>query len=307
MLQQLRRRALLLGVVVALQWSFAPLDADRGRPQTPATSKRPLSYDAVDSWRSIQGTRLSDDGHWLIYSLTSQGEDGEVVVRNLRTGQEFRHPRGTGAVITPDSRFVVFTIAQSKADEEKERLAKRRSSTAGSETQGAGRQGSGSQAARNEPKTGLGIIALPLGQVTTIDKVGSFSLPDGSASWLAYHKGLGGDGGRGGAGGRGGGRGAGGGRQGAAPAQTEERPEGQAKEKRKDPGADLHRAQSRDGRGSDDSRGHGIPVGHDRRVARVRGIVDRRGQGWRLCAADERRSRPYAALGSRTLQKPRVR
>ena len=77
-------------------------------------------YDVVDSWRSIQGTRLSNDGQWLAYALTAQGEDGELVVRTSRSGQEFKHPRGTAPVFTPDGKFVVFTIAQTKADEERE-------------------------------------------------------------------------------------------------------------------------------------------------------------------------------------------
>ena len=64
--------------------------------QSPVPAKRPLTYDVVDYWRSIGGTRLSDDGQWLAYAVTAQGEDGELIVRNLRSSQEFKHPRGTG-------------------------------------------------------------------------------------------------------------------------------------------------------------------------------------------------------------------
>jgi len=76
-----------------------------------------------------------------------------------------------------------------------------------------------------------------------LDKVGSFSLPEKSSTWLAYHKGLGGAGG-GGRGGAGGGRGGGapagrgapstGSGQGGTPAA-----QAAARERRKDPGADL--------------------------------------------------------------------
>src|SRR5712671_2823767 len=89
----------LVGALLALQWSLTA--------QTPAAAKRPLTYDVVDYWKSIQGTRLSDDGQWLAYATTAQSEDGEVVVRNLRTGQEFKHPRGTAPTFTPDGKFVV--------------------------------------------------------------------------------------------------------------------------------------------------------------------------------------------------------
>src|SRR4029079_9613971 len=131
-----------------------------------APAKRPLPYDVVDYWKSIQGTRLSDDGQWLAYATTAQSEDGEVVVRNLRTGQEFKQPRGTAPQFTPDARFVVFTIAQPKADEERE--AQQTTANAGEEAP-QGRGGRGGARAR-EPRTGLGIMSLPDGQVKTFEK-----------------------------------------------------------------------------------------------------------------------------------------
>src|SRR5690349_24941821 len=111
-----RTAVTLVGALLALQWSLTA--------QTPAPGgKRPITYDVVDSWKSIQGTRLSDDGQWLAYATTAPGDDGEVVVRNLRTGQEFKQARGTSPTFTPDAHFVVFTIAQPKAEEEREAQA----------------------------------------------------------------------------------------------------------------------------------------------------------------------------------------
>lgn len=216
----------LAAALLALQWTLTA--------QTPA--KRPLSYDVVDYWKSIQGTRLSEDGQWLAYATTAQSEDGEVVVRNLRTGQEFTQARGTAPAFTPDGKFVVFTIAQPKAEEEREAQA---TAASGGETPAAeAPAGRGGRA--REPRTGMGIMSLPDGQVKTFEKVGSFSLPVKSSPWLAYHKGIGGGGGRGG------GRGAGGGRAGAPPAGATGRGPGATpqeangpREKRKDPGADL--------------------------------------------------------------------
>src|SRR5947209_1630935 len=106
-----RAAALLVCALVACQWSLTA--------QTTVAAKRPLGYADVDSWRSIQGTHLSDDGQWLAYALTAPGDDGELVVRNLRTSQEFRHPRGTNPTFTADGRFVVFTIVPTKADDER--------------------------------------------------------------------------------------------------------------------------------------------------------------------------------------------
>src|SRR5687768_3177154 len=95
---QLHRRAVLAvaGALLVVQWTLLA--------QTSGSAKRPLSYDVVDSWRSIQGTKLSKDGQWLAYALTAQGEDGELVVRNLRNGAELRHARGTNPSFTPDGK-----------------------------------------------------------------------------------------------------------------------------------------------------------------------------------------------------------
>ncbi|MGE5360134.1 MAG: hypothetical protein ACM3NQ_14050, partial [Bacteroidales bacterium] len=116
-----------LVLIVAL---FAMQPALVGQARAP---KRPLSYDVVDYWRSVAGTRLSSDGQWLAYALTSQAEDGEIVVRNMKSGQEFRHPPGTSPQFTEDGRFCVFTISQSKAEEEKERLQNQAQAAAGQE------------------------------------------------------------------------------------------------------------------------------------------------------------------------------
>jgi dipeptidyl aminopeptidase/acylaminoacyl peptidase len=243
-----RTMFVVVGALAALQWTLTA--------QAPAAAgKRPLTYDVMDYWKSIQGTHLSDDGQWLAYATTAQGDDGELVVRNLRSGQEFKHPRGTAPAFTPDGKFVVFTIAQPKAEEEREAAANANANAEpGAEPaqggQGRGATGSGQAGGRGngrarEPRTGLGIMTLPDGQVKTFEKVGSFSLPETSSVWLAYHKGLGG----GGAGGRGGGRGAGaagrgggGAGRGAAPAGSAgggQNAQNGSREKRKDPGADL--------------------------------------------------------------------
>ena len=58
-------------------------------------------------------------------------------------------------------------------------------------------------------------MALPGGEVTTVEQISTFRLPEESSVWLAYHKGRAGAGGGRGAGGRGagaGGRAGGGGR-----------------------------------------------------------------------------------------------
>jgi dipeptidyl aminopeptidase/acylaminoacyl peptidase len=205
----------------------------------PAAGKKPLSYDAYDAWWSIQGITLSRDGDWLAYALTSQGLDGQLIVRNLRTGQELKHPRGTNPTFTPDGKFVALTIAQTKAEEEKERLANR--GRAGENAQGRGAGANGRGNAPTEPRTAAGIMTLATGQVATVERIGSISLPEESSTWIAMHRGRAG-GGRAGRGGRGAGAAPGRGGRGAeppAPGTSEAQNDTSSRAKRKDNGSDL--------------------------------------------------------------------
>src|SRR5580765_7859040 len=230
MAQQSSRRIVVFcasAIALAVVLSWNPLAA-----QAPA--KRPLSYDIVDSWRSIQGTRLSQDGQWLAYALTAPGDDGELVVRNLKTNQDLKSPRGTSPTFTPDGKFVIFTIVPTKAEDERANRGQGAATPAAAPAGGrAG--GAGGDASRNS----LGIMSLPGGQVTTIEQVATFRLPEESSTWLAYHKARAGGGrGAGGGGGR-----AGAATPAAAPPAAQAGSEGEtaatANEKRKDAGTDL--------------------------------------------------------------------
>jgi len=131
-----------------------------------AAGKRPISYDAYNGWRSIQGTQISGDGEWLAYALTPQDGDGELVVRNLKTDKEYRRARGNAPVITVDGKFVVFTIAPVKEEVDKAKKEKKKP--------------------EEMPKNGLGIMNLATGEVTTVDRVKSFKVAEESGTFAAY-------------------------------------------------------------------------------------------------------------------------
>ncbi len=192
------------------------------------TAKRPINHHDYDSWRAIAGQRLTNDGKFLAYGLFPQEGDGEIVVRNLVTGQDTRFPAGMrpaptpaatpeeapeaptrGAVIefSADSRMVVFSVFPSKAETAQAKKDK-----------------------KPAPRDGMMIVDLASGKSAKIDSVRRFAMPEDAGGYLAYQKdgGAAADGaaeapqgndrsdqqaGRGGRGGRGG---AGGGRAGGA-------------------------------------------------------------------------------------------
>src|SRR5437588_12511285 len=56
--------------------------------------KRPIAHKDYDAFRHIQNQHLSNDGHYLAYAVFPQEGDGELVVRNLVTGKEWRETIG---------------------------------------------------------------------------------------------------------------------------------------------------------------------------------------------------------------------
>ncbi len=165
--------------------------------QQPA-AKRPLTHADYDSWRSIQSPQLSRDGRFVAYFLNPQEGDGEIVVKNLATGSEWRHTRGSrpeptataetgdqrpavpargpggpggpgggGASFTPDGRSIVFQIFPSKA-----------------ESEAAARQ----RPARPEetPRNRMGIMNLETGAVKVVERVRRFVVPEEDGVHIAY-------------------------------------------------------------------------------------------------------------------------
>jgi dipeptidyl aminopeptidase/acylaminoacyl peptidase len=176
--RQSARRVIVLLLLAIL---LAPLT----EAQVPA-AKRALTHADYDGWRSIQSQQLSRNGKHLAYLLVPQDGDGEVIVRNLATGAEWRHTRGAQPVnqapqagprqfgasanarlnFTADSRFAVFQILPTKAETEKARKEKKKP--------------------EDRPKNALGIMDLATGQVARIERVKSFQVPEDGAGFIAY-------------------------------------------------------------------------------------------------------------------------
>lgn len=131
-----------------------------------AQPKRLLTPFDYGSWRTIEGTTISRDGSWLVYSLVSQDGDGELVARNVAIGKEYRQRRGRAPVITADARFVIFSVAPLKADLDRGKKDPSRTPEV--------------------PQPGLGILNLSTGAVVTVSGVRSFAVADESGRFVAY-------------------------------------------------------------------------------------------------------------------------
>ncbi|HKU77164.1 MAG TPA: prolyl oligopeptidase family serine peptidase [Pyrinomonadaceae bacterium] len=179
-----RTVAMLCTVALLTSMAFAQQAA-------PATAKRPLTHQDYDSWRSISAQQISRDGKFVAYASVPQDGDGEIVVRNIATGVDWRAPRGyrppvpppddpgtnvaefqaeqarlLRPVFTADSRFVIFGTEPTKAEIHKAKKDKKKP--------------------EEMPKNGLGIMDLSTGTVTKVERVKTFRVPEDGVGYFAY-------------------------------------------------------------------------------------------------------------------------
>lgn len=163
--------------------------------QLPAqtVAKRPLTFQDFDSWRSLQGAQISRDGKYVAFVMQPQDGDGDIFVHNVTTGAEWRSPRGyrppapppdpsdpaatqafiaQGRLLRPnfsaDSKFLFFNIEPNKVEILKARKDKKRP--------------------EDFPKNALGIMDLTTGQVTRIEQVKNYQVPEDGAGFVAILK-----------------------------------------------------------------------------------------------------------------------
>lgn len=135
------------------------------RGQTSA-SKKPLDPSVYDKWESIGERILSNDGKWLVYTITPQEGDARLVIRGTSSDYAKEISRGTEATITEDGRFVVFLIHPFFKDSREAKIRKR--------------------TPEQSPKDSLGWLELGTDRLVKIPRVRSYKVADKNGEWLAY-------------------------------------------------------------------------------------------------------------------------
>ncbi|MDE2427076.1 MAG: S9 family peptidase, partial [Burkholderiales bacterium] len=167
------RRMTALGCALACMLSMHGGSVLAASVQLPSASasgaqesgKKLITHDVYANWRSIQGSVLSRDGRWAAYALVAQEADGEIVVRNVQTAQEWRAPRGTAPAFSADGRYVAFAVQPTRAELDKAKKEKKK----GDEL----------------PKPGVGIMDLANGKVEIIARVKRYAWPEEQGNLLA--------------------------------------------------------------------------------------------------------------------------
>ncbi len=133
---------------------------------TSAQNKKPLNHSVYDGWKSVGERLISNDGQYAVYAINPQEGDGYLIVQNLATQEKKIIPRGYGAVITDDSRFVAFKIKPIFQETRQAKIKKKK--------------------ADDMTKDSIGIVELSKEGILKFARVKSFKIPEKCFAYVAY-------------------------------------------------------------------------------------------------------------------------
>lgn len=131
--------------------------------------KKPLDHSVYDGWQSIGERMISNDGKWVVHTVTPQEGDADLFIQST-DGSNYKKQisRGYNAIITEDSRFVVFKIKPWFKETRDARIKKKKP--------------------EDMPKDSIGIVELGKDNVFKVAKIKSYKTPEKSFGWVAYQK-----------------------------------------------------------------------------------------------------------------------
>jgi dipeptidyl aminopeptidase/acylaminoacyl peptidase len=144
-------------VIVAKQTIAEPI---------PIEKKKPLTHDVYDKWENMGERAISNNGKIIIYAVNPQEGDGNLYVNTPQGNLMKKIPRGYGAIITNDNKFVIGKIKPLFADTREARIKKKKPD--------------------EMPKDSLFVYNIETDSLQKIAKVKSFKTPEKEAGWVAY-------------------------------------------------------------------------------------------------------------------------
>src|SRR5258706_12745462 len=128
--------------------------------------KKPLDHSVYDSWQSIGERMISNDGKWVVYTICPQVGDTTLIIQSSDAKYKKTIDHSKNALITEDSRFVIFKIRPLYKDLRDAWIKKKK--------------------ADDFPKDSLGIVELGKDSVWKIANVRNYKTPQKAAGWVAY-------------------------------------------------------------------------------------------------------------------------
>lgn len=131
--------------------------------------KKPLDHSVYDGWQSIGEKMISNDGKWVVYTVCPQVGDTTLVIQSSDAEYKKEIEHSKDAVITGDSRFVIFKIHPWYKDLREAWIKKMK--------------------ADEMPKDSLGIIELGYDTFWKSANVKTYKTPEKAGGWVAYQMG----------------------------------------------------------------------------------------------------------------------
>ena len=128
--------------------------------------KKPLDHSVYDLWESIAQVSISNDGLYATYQVAPYEGDSILYVTNLKTQATMRIDRGYNALITDDSRYIVFQIKPTQSEKKEARKKKK--------------------PADEQPVDSLGWLLLGTQNIERLPDVKSFKMPEKASGFFAY-------------------------------------------------------------------------------------------------------------------------
>jgi dipeptidyl aminopeptidase/acylaminoacyl peptidase len=136
--------------------------------QSITAQKKQLDHSVYDSWQSIGQKLISNDGKWVVYTIDPQEGDNELVIQSTQSDTTYKKTiaRGYNALITEDSRFVIFRIKPFFKETREARIKKKKPD--------------------DMPKDSLAIIELGKDSIWKTARVNGYRTPEKGFGWVAY-------------------------------------------------------------------------------------------------------------------------
>lgn len=135
-------------------------------PFIAVAQKKPLDHSVYDSWKSIGERMITNDGAYVVYTVNPQEGDGELVIQNPSAQYKKIIPRGYNAVITEDSKYLLFKIKPYFQETRQAKIKKKK--------------------ADDMPKDTLGIVELGQDSVIKIARIKNYKTPEKGFGYAAY-------------------------------------------------------------------------------------------------------------------------
>jgi dipeptidyl aminopeptidase/acylaminoacyl peptidase len=128
--------------------------------------KKPLDHSVYDSWQHIGERMISNDGRWVVYTIEPQQGDNELVIQSSDAKYKKTIPRGYAAVVTEDSRYLIFKIKPFYEKIRQANINKKKPD--------------------DMPKDSLAIVKLGNEDIWKREMVKNYKVPKQSSGWVAY-------------------------------------------------------------------------------------------------------------------------